>query len=86
LPAMAAVVALKVADMVAPAMVTEAGAVSVALVLVRVTAAPPEGAGWVRVTVQMLEAFGPRVAGLQTSEETSTGATRLMITLAEVLL
>jgi hypothetical protein len=41
---MAAVVALKVAERAAAATVTEAGTVSVALVLVRVTAAPPAGA------------------------------------------
>ena len=84
--AMAAVVALKVAVMAAAATVTDAGAVSVALVLVRVTAAPPVGAALVKVTVQVLEAFGPRLAGLQTSDETSTEAVRLMVALAELLL
>jgi hypothetical protein len=83
--AMAAVVALKVADMAAAATVTDAGAVSVELVLVRVTAAPPVGAAWVSVTVQVLEALGPRLVGLQASEETST-ATRLTVALAELLL
>jgi hypothetical protein len=82
----AAVPALKVADVAAPATATDAGTVRVALVLVRVTVAPPVGAGWVRVTVQVLDEFGPRLVGLQTSEETSTGATRLMLTLAELLL
>jgi hypothetical protein len=82
---MAAVVALKVADMEAVATVTEAGAVSVALVLVKVTAAPPVGAGWVRVTVQVLAELGPRLVGLQVSEETST-ATKLTVALAELLL
>ena len=82
---MATVVALKVADRAAAATVTDAGTVSVASVLVRVTAAPPVGAGWVRVTTQALEELGPRVAGLQASEETST-ATRLTVALAEVLL
>ena len=81
----AAVVALKVADRAAAATVTDAGTVSVALVLVRVTIAPPVGAAWVKVTVQALEAFGPRLVGLQASEETSR-ATRLMVALAEVLL
>ena len=81
----ATVVALKVADMAVAATVTDAGTVSVALLLVRVTAAPPVGAAWVRVTVHVLEAFGPRLAGLQASEETNT-ATRLMVALAELLL
>ena len=83
---MVAVVALKVADVAAPATATDAGKAREALVLVRVTVAPPAGAGWVRVTVQVLDEFGPRLVGLQTSEETSTGATRLMLALAELLL
>ena len=80
------VVALKAAEMVAANTVTDTGTVSVELVLVRITVAPPVGGGWVRVTVQVLEAFGPRVLGLQISEETSTGAARVMVALAEVLL
>ena len=83
MPPMAEVVALNVAEVAAAATVTDAGTVSVALVFVSVTVAPPVGAGWVRATVQELEAFGPRLAGLQTSEETSTGATRVMVALAE---
>ena len=79
----ATVVALKVAVVAAAATVTNAGAVSVALVLVRVTVAPPVGAAWVRVTVQVLEELGPRLAGVQASEETST-ATRLTVALAEL--
>ena len=62
----------------------DAGTVSVALVLVRVTAAPPTGAGWVSVTMQALDALGPRLVGLQTSDETSTDAVRLTIALAEL--
>ena len=84
--AMVVVVALNVAEVAAAATVTDAGTVRVALVFVRVTVAPPVGAGWVRVTVQVLEALGPRVVGLQASDETSTGATRLMVAFAEVLL
>ena len=53
------------------------------LVLVRVTVAPPVGAGWVRVTVHVLEELGPRVVGLQTSEEICT-ATRLTVSVALV--
>ena len=80
---MVAVVALKVAVVAAAATVTDAGTVRVELVLVRVTEAPPVGAAWVRVTVQVLEEFGPRLVGLQASEEI-TGATRLMLALAEL--
>jgi hypothetical protein len=78
------VVAPKVAEVAAAATVTEAGTVRVELVFVRVTLAPPVGAGWVKVTVQVLEAFCPRLAGLQASEETRTGATRLTVVLAEL--
>jgi hypothetical protein len=81
-----AVVALKIAEVAAAETVTEAGTVRVELVLVRVTLAPPVGAGWVKVTVQVLEAFCPRLVGLQASEETRTGATRLTVVLAELLL
>jgi hypothetical protein len=81
---MAAVVALKEAEVAPAPIVTEAWTVRMALVLVRVTAASPVGAGSVRVTVQALEAFDNRVVGLQTSDETSTGATRLMAVFAEL--
>jgi len=83
---MVVVVALKVAVVAAATTVTDAGTVRVELVLVRVTLAPPVGAAWVRVTVQVLEEFGPKLVGLQATEETSTGATRLMLVLAELLL
>jgi len=81
-----AVVAENVADVAAAATVIDAGIVRVELVLVRVTLAPPVGAGWVKVRVHVLDAFGPRVVGLQASEETSTEATRLTVALAELLL
>ena len=81
---MVAVVALKVAVVAAAATVTDAGTVRVESVLVRVTVAPPVGAAWVRVTVQVLEEFGPRLVGLQASEETSTDAARAMLVLAEL--
>jgi len=80
------VVALNVAEMAAAATVTDAGTVRVAFVLVNITAAPPLGAGWVRVTVQVLEAFGPRLVGLQARLETNTGTTRVMVAFAELLL
>jgi hypothetical protein len=81
---MATVVALKVTDMAAAATVIDVGTVSVALVSVRVTAAPPVGAAWVKVTMQELEELGPRLVGLQTSDETSTDAVRLTVALADV--
>jgi hypothetical protein len=75
---MAVVVALKVAAVAAAATVTDAGTVSVGLVLERVTVAPPAGAAVLRVTVQVLDALGPRLVGAQASAETVTGATRLI--------
>jgi hypothetical protein len=80
------VVALNVPVVAAAATVTDAGTVSVGLVLVRVTFAPPAGAALVSVTVQVLDALCPRLAGLHKSDDTSTGATRLTVVFAEVLL
>jgi hypothetical protein len=51
-----------------------------------VTLAPPAGAGWVRVTVQVLEEFDPSQLGLHTSDDISTDATRLTLAVAELLL
>ena len=84
--ATAAVVALKLADVAAAATVTEAGTVRVELVLDKVTVAPPVAAAWLRVMVQALAALGPRLPGVQAKENISTGATRLTLALAELLL
>ncbi len=65
---------------------TDVGTVSAAWLLLNATAAPPTGAGLVSVTVQELEAFEPRLVGLHASEDTSTGATRLIVAGAELLL
>ena len=81
--AMVVVVALKVAVVAAAGTVTDAGTVRVPFVFVSVTVTAA-GAALVRATVHVLEAFGPRVVGLQVSEETSTGATRLTVVFAEV--
>jgi hypothetical protein len=81
---MAVVVALNVAVVAAAATVTDAGTVKAALLSEIAIAAPPVGAALLRVTVQVLEAFGPRLVGLHASEETTTGATRLIVALAEV--
>jgi hypothetical protein len=53
--------------------------------LLSVTVAPPACAALVSVKVQALLEFGPRLAGLQVSEDTSTGATKLIVAFAEVL-
>ena len=84
--AIAPVVTVKFAEVAAAATVTDAGTVNVALEFARVTLAPPVGAAWVRVIVHVLEEFAPMPVGLQLRDETSTGATRLTMALAELLL
>ena len=86
LATMAAAVAVKVAVVAPAATVTEAGTVSEELLLASVTLEPPVGAVSVRVTVQAPAVFCPRLVGLQANEEMSTGATRPIVTLAELLL
>jgi hypothetical protein len=83
---MVVVVTLKVADVAAAATVTEAGTVNVAFEFARVTLAPPAGAAWVRVTVQVLEELAPMLAGLQASDDTSTDAAKFTVVVAELLL
>src|SRR5258705_12799458 len=83
---MAVVDALNVAVVAAAATVTDTGTVRVVLVFVSVTNAPPAGAALVSVTVQVLEAFGPRLVGLQPSDDTRAGAIRPTVALAELLL
>jgi hypothetical protein len=56
------------------------------LEFVRVTLAPPVGAAWVRVTVQVLEELAPMLDGLQASDDRSTDAARFTVALAELLL
>jgi hypothetical protein len=80
---MDAEVTLKFAAVAPAATLTEAGAVSTVLLSERATLAPPV-AILVRVTVQVLEALGPRLLGVQAREDTATGATRLTLALAEV--
>ena len=70
----AAADALNVAVVAAAATTTDAGTVNSALFDASATVAPPASAGWVRVTVQLLTALCPRLAGLQLSADTSTGA------------
>lgn len=70
-----------------PAPITnDAGAVSRLLITDTVMFAPPTSALFVNVTVHVLDELGPRLVGLQDTEETNTGATRLMVALAELLL
>jgi hypothetical protein len=60
------------------------GAVNVELVLASVMSAPPAGAGWFTLTVQVLLAFGPRLAGKQESEETSSELASPTVVFAEL--
>jgi hypothetical protein len=83
---MPAVVALKVAEVDPAATVTDAGTASNAFVSVSVTAAPPVGAALVSVTVQVLEAFGPRLDGLHASDDNTAEFVRLMVAVLELLL
>jgi hypothetical protein len=83
---MAAVVTVKVADVATAATVTDAGTVRVALEFARMTLAPPLGAAWVRVTVQVEEELAPMLDGLHASEETRMAADRFTVVLAELLL
>jgi hypothetical protein len=80
----AAAVALKFAVVAAAATVIEAGTVSNALLLASVTVDPPTGAVCVSVTVQLLTALCPRLVGLHTTPDTSTGATRLSVAVCEL--
>ena len=75
---------VNVADVAVAATMTDADTVSAELEFERLTVAPPVGAGWVRVTVQVLEELDPRLPGLHDSVETNTGARRFMMVLAEV--
>jgi len=76
-----AVIAVKLAELAAAGTVTEAGIVRRELLFARAMTAPPAGAAWDRVTVQLLEEFAARVLGVQDSEDTETGATRFTMTL-----
>jgi hypothetical protein len=84
--AMAAVDIVKFADVAAAATVMDELTVSFELVFERVTPAPPEGAGWVRLTVQVPEEFGPTLLGLHDKEDTVTDAdaTRFRVVFAEL--
>ena len=78
------VVALNVPTADPAATVTDAGTVNTVLVFANVTTAPPVDATLVRVTVQVLVPLAPRLLGLHESDDTSTGAVRLTVVLAEL--
>ena len=76
--------ALNVVTLDPAAAVAVAGTVSAGLLLDTAMLAPPAGATLLNVTVHVLDAFGPKLADAQASELTTTGATRLMLELAEL--
>jgi hypothetical protein len=80
----AAAMALKVAVAVPAAAVTDAGTVSSVLLLDSVTLDPPAGALWVRVTAHVPTPPGLRLAGLQASVETRTGAWSVIVEVFEL--
>jgi hypothetical protein len=77
--------ALKLTVVAPAATVTEAGTVRRALLLPSVTLELPVGAVCVSVMVQVLTAFCPRVVGLQATPDTSTGASRPIVAVCELL-
>jgi hypothetical protein len=68
----AAVDTIKLADVAPAGTVMDGATVNVALEFERVTLAPPVGAARVRLTVQMLEEFGPTLLGLHDKADTAT--------------
>lgn len=66
------------------ATVTEAGAASNGVLVLNETTAPPVGAGAFSATVQVVVAFGPRVAGVQDIELTEREALGLTLTLPAI--
>jgi hypothetical protein len=75
----AAAVALNVAVVAPEATVTNAGTVSEALLLASVTLAPPAGAVWFSVTVQVPTALGFRLPGLQVRDDMAGRATTPLV-------
>ena len=65
--------------------VTDAGVVRRVLLSARVTVVPAAGAALLKVTVHAAAAPEPRLAGEQPTEETVTGAIRLIVAVCEVL-
>jgi len=86
LPEIVPLLALKVAVEAPAATVAVAGTLSGAGLLDSATLAPPVGAVWFSVMVQVLAEFCPSMAGLQLSEETCSGATRATLAVMDVAL
>jgi hypothetical protein len=72
-------VAVNVAELALAATVSEAGTVREVLLSERATTAPPVGADWFSVTVQVVEAPELTLLGLQARAVTSMGATKVKV-------
>jgi hypothetical protein len=79
------VVAVKLALVALAGTVTEPGTIKLLLLLCIATADPFLPAAEFSVTVQDVEEFCPRLVGLQTTPETRTFATRLILAVCELL-
>ena len=71
------------ADIADAGTVTDVGIVSTVASSVRVTAAPPTGATFVSVTVQVVLPFDTRLAAVHRTLETPAGATSAMVAVLE---
>ena len=80
------VVAVKVAEVADAATATDTGTVRLVFELDNVTVAPPVGAAWLSVTVQVVDELAPRLVGLQVTDDTRTAAVRVTLVFAELLL
>jgi hypothetical protein len=79
-----AVAAVKVPVVEPSATVTEVGSVNPDIpLLFSVTTAPPVGAGFESVTVQLLVAFEPKFVELHCSEESTVATVRLKFTVCD---
>jgi hypothetical protein len=83
-PLNAAVVALKFVEVDEAATVTKGGTVSAALPLDTAILAPPVGAARVRVTVQLLDEFGPKLVGVHNNVETKVAGDTMIVAVAEL--
>lgn len=78
-------VAVNVPEVAPAAIATDAGTLSAARLLDSVTEHPPAGAAWFMVTVHVLDASGPRLAGPQATALTVIVGARLNVTVCELL-
>ena len=78
------VVALKLNDVAPFPTLADGGTVSIVLLLFNDTDIPPLEAALLSAPVHVVEAFCPRVVGIQDSDDTRTGAIRLKVAVTEL--